>query len=142
MADMAKVLNNHPMGKKAPAAADRHVGVRVRLRRLEMSMSQEELGDALGLTFQQVQKHEKGANRIGASRLWQLARALDVPVDYFFEGLDTKATGKISPERDKLTRFITEQRGMAIIDLWNITPVNLRNGIIIGLRAFIGGQEP
>ena len=74
------------MAKKAPNPTDRHVGSRVRMRRMMLSMSQEKLGDALGLTFQQVQKYEKGANRIGASRLQQIAHILQVPVAFFFEG--------------------------------------------------------
>src|ERR1700728_862056 len=74
------------MAKKAPNPIDKHVGSRVRMRRMLMSMSQEKLGNALGLTFQQVQKYEKGTNRIGASRLQQIAGALKVPVAFFFEG--------------------------------------------------------
>jgi transcriptional regulator with XRE-family HTH domain len=74
------------MAKKAPNPTDKHVGARVRMRRMMLSMSQEKLGDALGLTFQQVQKYEKGANRIGASRLQQIANILQVPVAFFFEG--------------------------------------------------------
>ena len=72
--------------KKAPNPTDKHVGARVRMRRMMLSMSQEKLGDALGLTFQQVQKYEKGANRIGASRLQQISHILQVPVSFFFEG--------------------------------------------------------
>jgi len=68
-----------------PNPVDVHVGSRVRLRRTLLGMSQEKLGDALGLTFQQVQKYERGANRIGASRLYDLSRVLDVPVSYFFD---------------------------------------------------------
>ena len=68
-----------------PNPVDVHVGARVRLRRTLLGMSQERLGDAIGLTFQQVQKYERGANRIGASRLYDLSRVLDVPVSYFFE---------------------------------------------------------
>ena len=74
------------MAKKAPNPIDRYVGSRVRMRRMMLSMSQEKLGDALGLTFQQVQKYEKGTNRIGASRLQQIAHTLQVPVSFFFEG--------------------------------------------------------
>jgi transcriptional regulator with XRE-family HTH domain len=74
------------MAKKAPNPTDKHVGARVRMRRMMLGMSQEKLGDALGLTFQQVQKYEKGANRIGASRLQQIAEILQVPVSFFFEG--------------------------------------------------------
>jgi transcriptional regulator with XRE-family HTH domain len=71
---------------KAPNPIDRHVGSRVRMRRMLVGMSQEKLGDALGLTFQQVQKYEKGSNRIGASRLQQISTVLGVPVEFFFEG--------------------------------------------------------
>ncbi|HZT24873.1 MAG TPA: helix-turn-helix transcriptional regulator [Pseudolabrys sp.] len=74
------------MAKKAPNPIDKHVGARVRMRRIMLSMSQEKLGDALGLTFQQVQKYEKGTNRIGASRLQQISHILQVPVSFFFEG--------------------------------------------------------
>ena len=74
------------MAKKAPNPIDKHVGSRVRMRRMMLSMSQEKLGDALSLTFQQVQKYEKGTNRIGASRLQQIANILQVPVSFFFEG--------------------------------------------------------
>ena len=74
------------IAKKAPNPTDKHVGSRVRMRRMMLSMSQEKLGDALGLTFQQVQKYEKGTNRIGASRLQQISQALQVPVAFFFEG--------------------------------------------------------
>ena len=72
--------------KKSPVPVDKHVGGRVRMRRILVGMSQEKLGEALGLTFQQVQKYEKGSNRISASRLQQIAQALGVPVTFFFEG--------------------------------------------------------
>ncbi|MGH6684511.1 MAG: helix-turn-helix domain-containing protein, partial [Pseudolabrys sp.] len=74
------------MAKKVPDPTDTHVGARVRMRRMMLSMSQEKLGDALGLTFQQVQKYEKGTNRIGASRLQAISNILQVPVSFFFEG--------------------------------------------------------
>jgi transcriptional regulator with XRE-family HTH domain len=74
-----------PSGKPNPI--DVHVGGRVRLRRTLLGMSQEKLGEALGLTFQQVQKYERGANRIGASRLFDLSRVLDVPVSFFFDDM-------------------------------------------------------
>jgi transcriptional regulator with XRE-family HTH domain len=76
---------NHAM-KKVPNPIDKHVGSRVRMRRMLLGMSQEKLGEALGLTFQQVQKYEKGTNRIGASRLQQISKTLNVPPSYFFEG--------------------------------------------------------
>ena len=74
------------MLKKLPNPIDRHVGSRVRMQRMLAGISQEKLGEALGLTFQQVQKYEKGTNRISASRLQQIAKMLGVPVSFFFEG--------------------------------------------------------
>ncbi len=74
------------MATKSPNPIDKHVGSRVRMRRMMVGMSQERLGDALDLTFQQVQKYEKGTNRIGASRLHQISVILQVPVSFFFEG--------------------------------------------------------
>src|SRR5712691_2216666 len=74
------------MAKNAPHPSDKHVGSRVRRRRMMLSMSQEKLGDGLGLTFQQVQKYRKGTNRIGASRLQQLSNILQVPLSFFSEG--------------------------------------------------------
>src|SRR5262245_6270884 len=72
--------------KKAPSPIDHHVGSRVRMRRIMLAMSQEQLAEALGITYQQVQKCEKGANRIGASRLQQISHILQVPVAFFYEG--------------------------------------------------------
>jgi len=79
-----------------PNPVDVHVGRRVRLRRIWLGMSQEKLGDALGLTFQQVQKYERGANRIGASRLYDISRVLDCPMTFFFEEMD-EGTAAASP---------------------------------------------
>ena len=74
------------MSTKAPNPVDKYVGSRVRMRRIMLGMSQEKLGEALGLTFQQVQKYEKGTNRVGASRLQQISEILQVPVSFLFEG--------------------------------------------------------
>ena len=81
---------------KAPNPIDKHVGARVRMRRLLIGMSQEKLGEALGLTFQQVQKYEKGTNRIGASRLHHIASTLGVGIDYFYEGAPTGAGEEVT----------------------------------------------
>ena len=70
-----------------PSPIDVHVGSRIRLRRTLLGMSQERLGEALGLTFQQVQKYERGVNRVGASRLFDLSRVLDVPISFFFDDM-------------------------------------------------------
>ncbi len=77
-----------------PNPIDVHVGGRVRLRRTLLGMSQEKLGEAIGLTFQQVQKYERGANRIGASRLFDLSRVLDVPVSFFFDDMTDETAGQ------------------------------------------------
>lgn len=76
------------MPKKKANPVDAHVGYRVRLRRMLIGMSQERLGDLLGLTFQQVQKYERGINRIGAGRLYEVAEILGVPISFFYEGMD------------------------------------------------------
>jgi transcriptional regulator with XRE-family HTH domain len=76
-----------------PSPVDVHVGSRVRLRRTLLGMSQEKLGEAIGLTFQQVQKYERGANRIGASRLFELSQVLDVPVAFFFDDMSAITSG-------------------------------------------------
>ena len=79
------------MSSKAPNPVDKYVGSRVRMRRIMLGMSQEKLGEALGLTFQQIQKYEKGTNRVSCSRLYEISRILDVPVTYFFS--ETGDTG-------------------------------------------------
>jgi transcriptional regulator with XRE-family HTH domain len=92
--------------KKSPGPIDSHIGHRVRMRRNTIGMSQETLGEALGLTFQQVQKYEKGSNRIGASRLLHIAGILDVGIEFFFEGLPELRTGKPSAE-SAMSEFLT-----------------------------------
>ena len=103
------------MAKKVPNPIDVHVGTRVRIRRLELGLSQEKLGDALGLTFQQVQKYEKGTNRIGASRLQHISGILKVPIAYFFEGgpSQLKAKGD-APSSAYVSNFIASSDGLAL----------------------------
>lgn len=89
-----------PVGRPridSPHPIDIHVGQRVRLRRTLLGMSQERLGEAVGLTFQQIQKYERGTNRIGASRLYDLSCVLDVVVSYFFDGAPDPADGCTAP---------------------------------------------
>ena len=80
-----------------PNPIDVHVGKRVRLRRTLLGMSQDKLGKAINLTFQQVQKYERGTNRIGSSRLYQLSQVLDIPVSYFFDDLPAEISGHKAP---------------------------------------------
>ncbi|HYM03318.1 MAG TPA: helix-turn-helix transcriptional regulator [Stellaceae bacterium] len=98
-------MNSKPAGgrrrrrkSEGPNPIDVHVGARVRLRRTLLGMSQEKLGDAIGLTFQQVQKYERGANRVGASRLYDLSRVLDVPVSFFFDDISPETVKAVQSE--------------------------------------------
>jgi len=93
---MAKTKSGHGRGTGIPSPVDVHVGARLRVRRTLMGMSQTMLGEAIGLTFQQMQKYEKGANRISASRLFALSGVLDVPIEYFFDDMPT-AVAATSP---------------------------------------------
>jgi transcriptional regulator with XRE-family HTH domain len=106
------------MAKKAPNPIDKHVGSRVRMRRMMLSMSQEKLGGALGLTFQQVQKYEKGTNRIGASRLQQISHILQVPVAFFFEGAPTSHPPgggmNEAPSPSYVSDFLATSDGLAL----------------------------
>ncbi len=98
-----------------PSPVDVHVGARIRLRRTLLGMSQERLGDALGLTFQQVQKYERGANRVGASRLFDLSRILDVPINFFYENMtDATSAGGAAPRM--ATGFAEQQDGFGTDD--------------------------
>ena len=104
--------------KKGTAPVDVYVGARVRMRRLMMDMSQEKLGTALGLTFQQVQKYEKGANRIGASRLQQISEILQVPVAYFFEGWPSDGGAPTKADRSELSdiaQFMASSDGVELM---------------------------
>jgi transcriptional regulator with XRE-family HTH domain len=101
------------MVTKSPSPTDRHVGTRVRMRRMMLGMSQTKLGDAIGLTFQQVQKYERGTNRIGASRLQQIAHILQVPVSFFFEGLPLP-TETPSEEGTLIDDFLATSDGLSL----------------------------
>ncbi|ANY79824.1 transcriptional regulator [Microvirga ossetica] len=102
------------MQKKSPNQVDRHIGSRVRARRLMLGMSQEKLADALGLTFQQVQKYEKGVNRIGASRLLHIAGILDVSIEFFFEGLPGLRAGGFSDD-SLVAEFLTRSESDRLV---------------------------
>jgi transcriptional regulator with XRE-family HTH domain len=109
---------NAVMMKKTPNPVDKHVGSRVRMRRVLIGMSQEKLGEALGITFQQIQKYEKGTNRIGASRMQQIATVMGVPVSYFFDDApigDAKAGGFGEAQgSDYVVDFLTTTEGLQL----------------------------
>jgi transcriptional regulator with XRE-family HTH domain len=133
------------MAKKVPNPIDRHVGSRVRMRRMMLSMSQEKLGDALGLTFQQVQKYEKGTNRIGASRLQQISNVLQVPVAFFFEGAPdvpgSPRGGKDAPSPAYVAEFLATTDGLALTKAFmQIEDPKLRRRIV-DLVAQIAGHD-
>jgi transcriptional regulator with XRE-family HTH domain len=123
------------MAKKTPNPTDKHVGSRVRMRRMMLNMSQEKLGDALGLTFQQVQKYEKGTNRIGASRLQQISNILQVPVSFFFEG-GPHGGGKgegsgDAPSPAYVSDFLATSDGLALVKAFTrIKNSKLRRSIV------------
>jgi len=101
--------------KKQASAVDVHVGNRVRIRRMLIGMSQERLGDLLGLTFQQVQKYEKGVNRIGAGRLFEISRILTVPINYFFEGVEASGPSRQTEESaPPIMEFVSSGEGMQL----------------------------
>jgi transcriptional regulator with XRE-family HTH domain len=134
------------MAKKAPNPIDKHVGSRVRMRRMMLSMSQEKLGDALGLTFQQVQKYEKGTNRIGASRLQQISHILQVPVAFFFEGAPSTgahvADGmREAPSPAYVSDFLATSEGLSLTKAFmRIKEPKLRRRIV-DLVEEIAGED-
>jgi len=100
--------------KKQANPIDIQVGNRVRIRRMLIGMSQERLGDLLGLTFQQVQKYEKGVNRIGAGRLFEVSRILNVPVDFFYEGVSDAASGANEVDGAPVMDFVSSGEGLQL----------------------------
>jgi transcriptional regulator with XRE-family HTH domain len=123
------------MSTKAPNPVDKYVGSRVRMRRIMLGMSQEKLGEALGLTFQQVQKYEKGTNRVGASRIKQISEILQVPVSFLFEG---GPAGTANPEGfsedaspSYISDFLATSEGLALTRAFtSITDAKLRRSIV------------
>ncbi len=134
------------MSTKSPNPVDRHVGSRVRMRRIMLGMSQEKLGEALGLTFQQVQKYEKGTNRVGASRIQQISEILQVPVSFLFEG--NPGTGianaeglSEAPSPAYVSDFLATSQGLALTRAFTrITDAKLRRSIV-DLVEYIASYE-
>lgn len=131
------------MPKKSPNSTDKHVGSRVRMQRMMLNMSQTELGNSIGLTFQQVQKYEKGTNRIGAGRLHQIARILKVPVSFFFEGSPREADAVSDIEQAALPTYVTDflatSDGLALTKAFmQIKDANLRRRIVSLVQEITG----
>jgi transcriptional regulator with XRE-family HTH domain len=135
------------MSKRAPNSIDKHVGSRVRMRRLMLGMSQEQLGEALGLTFQQVQKYEKGTNRVGASRIQEISEILQVPVSFLFEVSSTgisKAEGLAEvPFPDYVSDFVATSHGLTLIRAFTrITDPKLRRSIVDLVEQIASREAP
>lgn len=140
------------MAKKQPSSVDAHVGSRVRLRRMLIGMSQEKLGELLGLTFQQVQKYEKGANRIGASRLYEISHILGVPVSYFFDDVPVGENGARraaghAPSTDVdagpyMMEFVSSAEGFQLVRAFTkITDPRVRKRMLELVKSLTGEEE-
>lgn len=128
-----------PMTTKSPNPVDKYVGSRVRMRRMMLRMSQEKLGDALDLTFQQVQKYEKGTNRIGASRLQHIANILQVTPEFFFDGApgQGKVGGK-APSPDYVSDFLATSDGLALTRAFSRLPKGVRRSVVALVEELAG----
>ena len=135
-----------------PDPVDIHVGGRVRLRRALLGLSQEKLGEAVGLTFQQIQKYERGANRIGASRMYDLSQVLDVPVSFFYDDMpesvkdrnavgENDASGDVVGDKDPLTRRETLELVRAYYKV-SSSPVRKRVFELVKSLAKARGEKP
>jgi transcriptional regulator with XRE-family HTH domain len=145
-AKRSRVIVPEPVAtKKSPNPTDRHVGARVRMRRMMLSMSQEKLGDALGLTFQQVQKYEKGTNRIGASRLQHISRILQVPISFLFEGapeIPGQTTGMDeAPSPAYVADFLSTSEGLALTKAFTRIQDGKLRRRIVDLVEEISGED-
>jgi transcriptional regulator with XRE-family HTH domain len=121
------------MVTKTINAVDRHVGARIRMQRMVGGLSQTKLGKAVGITFQQVQKYEKGTNRVSASRLQQIANVLEVTPDFFFDGASAKAVGKSdTKEAAVIDEFVSSRDGIALSQAFTrIRDVKIRRSIVL-----------
>jgi transcriptional regulator with XRE-family HTH domain len=135
------------MSTKAPNPVDKYVGSRVRMRRIMLGMSQEKLGEALGLTFQQVQKYEKGTNRVGASRLQQISEILQVPVSFLFDG---GPSGAVNAEGFReggspayVSDFLATAEGLALTRAFTrITDAKMRRSIVDLVEQIAAREGP
>jgi transcriptional regulator with XRE-family HTH domain len=134
---------NELLESRLPNPVDLHVGARIRLRRRMQGVSQEKLADALGLTFQQVQKYERGANRVSASKLYEIATALHSPVSYFFDGLADPSTdeggGSRPTDEQTVHAFLMTAEGLELAKLFPGLPRGrIRRRFLDLMRALAG----
>lgn len=128
---------------KGPHPVDIHIGGRLRIARTAIGMSQEKLGGTLGLTFQQIQKYEKGANRIVGSRLWAIATALDVPPAFFFDGLENvPGEDSVVPEYlEETMAFASSKEGLRLITLFRSIRSKRARQNLVDLMGSIADDE-
>lgn len=135
------------MSAKLPDPIDAYVGSRVRMRRLMLGMSQERLADQIGVTFQQVQKYERGTNRIGASRLQTIATVLAIPVSFFFQQdvsqpLTTEGLGHLAGLED-LAEFLSSKEGLSLNKAFmKITDRGVRESVLLLVTSLANAEEP
>jgi transcriptional regulator with XRE-family HTH domain len=132
--------------KKQANPIDIQVGNRVRIRRMLIGMSQERLGDLLGLTFQQIQKYEKGVNRIGAGRLFEMARILNVPIDFFYEGMEAQASGQAGMSEPEgappVMEFVSSGEGLQLsLAFMKIRDAKVRKRVLDLVKSLAEDEE-
>jgi Predicted transcriptional regulators len=129
---------------RAPNPIDRHVGLRIRMRRKELGISQERLAESIGLTFQQVQKYERAANRVSASKLWEMSRALNTSISYFYEGLsDTPEPAGSNLPRETVQDFLMTAEGLELASSFPKIPQGrLRRKILDLVRVMSEDADP
>ena len=132
------------MSGRDPNYIDGHVGARIRMRRQLINMSQERLGELLGITFQQVQKYEKGSNRISASRLFNAAKTLGVPIHFFFDGLPGTEAGEGMREESNaqdLSKTLMTPEGMQMVKAFKDSESSAQRKLIASLARLISEAE-
>jgi len=129
--------------ERGPNPVDRHVGLRIRMRRKELGISQERLAESIGLTFQQVQKYERAANRVSASKLWEMSRALSTNIGYFYEGLgDAIDTPGSNIPRESMQDFLLTPEGIELAAVFpKIAKGRVRRKILDLVRAMAGEPD-
>lgn len=127
------------LDRDGPNPIDRHVGLRIRMRRKELGISQERLAESIGLTFQQVQKYERATNRVSASKLWEMAKALSTSVAYFYEGLGEPSVAGAPSE--PMQAFLLSNEGLELAQVFpRIRQARVRRKILDLVRAM--AEEP
>ena len=140
-------MSDEISGARSPNPVDLHVGGRIRMKRKVLGVSQERLAEALGLTFQQVQKYERGANRVSASKLYEIARFLQAPISYFFEGLadpTVEGSGEDTEGAEQFVHdFLMTPEGIELAAIFpRITRARVRRKILDLVRAMAGEPDP